>query len=664
MNRNGWSIFQILSKKYMKTKVVAMCVLLLPILVCGILFLSSGYIEENTVSVGVYCEEDGTYESQLMAVLSEVSEYEFVEMDTEEDLRAGIVDGSILQGYVIEEGFSEAISDVSMKKTIRLIKLPDNMYYTQINETMNGAVFQLLTPIIAEGVVESREIEADAQEIRERIASHLIAEDAFVIDVEYGTSASGVTQANSQTMEIVRGVICVFLLVLVCTSTIFTMENRGAIKQLAPYLGRFKANVYFTLPIYVYGFLSAVFSLCLVAIFGDGDVALLMEIFQLLLFVVGLLLCFGAVAFWVPLDIFVALIPFLLVGVCITHPILFDFTLFFPKAKYVLQFLPTYQYLTFDMSQILAMLGSGIVYALLILLGSLRGEGVWKSRMMKKQGGTNMKFCDQCGTKLTEGNSVCPNCGADMGGDTKRKIANRTPVYIAVLLMIVAVGAYGVLHKNDVEEVEETIAVVEDMETAEVVLEEIIAEAEVVPEVAPEVIIEESVEEEISEETIEEATEEVADAEEELAEAEEATKEATEEAEATEEPVEVVAMAPTEVLDLVLGVWDPVSNQLQTGSVSMSAVYQSGGVYCYQAGVLGGETYSGTLDLDSVEMLSEGVYQVGVNDNAFLQVIYFNIADVEKGVLYVGMAPGSWIPCSFVSSDLDEGMAIMEGKYL
>ncbi len=670
---SGWTFFQILSKKYMKTKVVALCVLFLPILVCGILFLSSDYVEENTISVAMYFAEDGAYNDLLMEHLEAVEDFSFVAVDSEEELKAGIVDGSWLQGYVVEEGFSDAIADVKMKKTVRLVKLPDNIYYTQINEALNGAVFRLLTPIIAEEIVESRDIVADEAEIKERIATHLIAEDAFVIDMEYGIATGNVEQNNSQTMQIVESVICIFLLILVCTSTVFVMENRRAIRQLEPFLGRAKANVYFALPVYVYGFLSAVLSLCLVAIFGNGEIGLLVEFVRLLMFVIGLILFFGAVALWVPLEIFVALIPFALVGVCITHPILFDFTVFFPKAKYILQFLPTYQYLTFYLGDPLYWILSIILYALLIVLGSWRdeGKGIFniQNKMAPKQttqGGTKMKFCDQCGTKLEDGSQFCPKCGENMERTPKNPMrkdpANRKVMYIAMLVMILAMGVYGVMTRDDEPEVEDATVVVEEMAVEEMAVEE----AEVV---TPEVVLEELIAEEVAVVEIEEMPEEmIEEAEELLEEVEEISEEIeeiTEEpAEETTEQPEVVEMTATEVAEAVLGVWDPISNKFQSEGAFITAVYQSGDGYSCLAGTLGGETYTGTMDLDSMTLLSDGVYQVGVNGNDLLNVIYFNIADVSKGVLYVGMTPDSWIPCSFVSKDLDEGLGIMETTYL
>lgn len=371
---SGLVFFRIFSKKYMKTKVVLLCVLLLPILVWGIVH-SDRFLEKNTVSVGMYFAEDGTHENMLMESLLEVEDFSFVEVETEEDLISGIVDGTFLQGYVVEDDFSDAILDVKLRKNIRLIKLPDNIYYTQINEVVNGAVFQLLTPVIAGEIVTSRDIVPDDVEIKEQIATHLIDEDAFVIDVVYGAATNSGEQSGNQTMQIVEGVICIFLLALVCTSTVFAMENKRAIKQFAPFLGGVKANVYFVLPIYVYGFLSAVLSLVLVAFSGTGEIALGMEICRLFIFVLWLILFFVAVSLWVKLEIFVALIPFLLIGVCITHPILFDFTLFFPNARYVLQFLPTYQYLTFDMGEPFYLVVSGILYGVLIYLGDLRVRG-------------------------------------------------------------------------------------------------------------------------------------------------------------------------------------------------------------------------------------------------------------------------------------------------
>ncbi|WP_317856160.1 zinc ribbon domain-containing protein [Chakrabartyella piscis] len=637
-----------------------MSFLLLPVLVCGILALSSDSIEDNTISVGMYFAENGVYEQQLTEILSEIEDFSFVVVASEEELIADVIDGTLLQGYVVDAAFSNAILEVDMKKTMHLIQLPDNIFATQINEVVAGAVFQLLTPVIAEGIVESRDIVADGDAIKERIAEHLIAEDAFGIDLIYGTNTGETTQTNGQWMQVIRGIICVFLLILVCTSTVFSMKNQKAIQQFVPYLGRFKANLHFVLPIYVYGFLAAGISLLLAMILGNMEVAFAIEMLKILLLLIALVLCFAAIAAWVPIGIFVALIPFLLVGTCITHPILFDFTLFYPKARMVLQFLPTYQYLTFGANTPLYWAISGIIYVLLIYLSKFK-IGI-RNRQNTKKKVMKMNFCEQCGNKLKEGEAFCSMCGADLKGKMRKPPANRTPVYIAlVVIMIAMVIVVKINQKNEI--------VADD--TKELVGEDIILQQEIVEMDAEENTAETTLEQiiNVGEDSILQEDIDVADdtiLQQENAElvGEDSIFPQEEIEEPIDEPEVVVSLSPTEVLDSVIGVWDPVTNAMQISEASVSAIYKDGSTYCYLAGSLAYECYSGTLDLDSVEVVEGSVYQVGVSGNELIQVIYFDISEVNQGVLYIGMTPGNWIPCTFVSSNYETGIETMKTLYL
>lgn len=215
----------------------------------------------------------------------------------------------------------------------------------------------------------------------------------------------------------------------------------------------------------------------------------------------------------------------------------------------------------------------------------------------------------------------------------------------ALLIAIVIVKIKSVPDAEKVNGVAEEV-VVEEVAVEETIVEEVVVEEEALA-ISIEEPEEEVVEEEVLEEEIIEDLEEVP--EEELVE---------------EEQVLEDTMIPEDLLDSVLGVWDPMLNQFQTDNITVSAIYKSEGEYCYLVGSLQGEQYSGTLNLDAVEIVEENIYQIGVVGLDGIQMVYLNTGKAAQGMLYVGMSADSWIPCTFVHGDYDEGMRLMEEKYL
>ena len=115
------------------------------------------------------------------------------------------------------------------------------------------------TPYIASKSLKRYEIEMKPSELIEEI--NYYDENGFEIEVEYNEGNEEESKGGSYIFNIVLGLICIFLLILACIAIIYSYNNADESDRLIAYIPKWKIRIYIVVPIYIYGFASAIVTL-------------------------------------------------------------------------------------------------------------------------------------------------------------------------------------------------------------------------------------------------------------------------------------------------------------------------------------------------------------------------------------------------------------------
>ena len=197
------------------------------------------------------------------------------------------------------------------------------------------------TPYIASRSLKRYEIEMKPSELIEEI--NYYDENGFEIEVEYNEGNEEESKGGSYIFNIVLGLICIFLLILACIAIIYSYNNADESDRLIAYIPKWKNRIYKVIPIYIYGFASAIVTL-VISYFLLKDMQFniikgigIIGAYQIALFIIAFLLVYV-----VKKDVIVLLMPIMILFVIVTHPIFIDITTYIPEMKKIVGYLPTY----------------------------------------------------------------------------------------------------------------------------------------------------------------------------------------------------------------------------------------------------------------------------------------------------------------------------------
>ena len=336
------------SGRYARMKSFLLCLLLLPVAVGVLAVPKEQHGQTTQLSVGILLEGNGTHEQAVFDTLATNTSIEFSIVSDIETLRQSVAVGDFAAGYVLRDDFSSRLDALRFKDLVRVIKFEEDFYHSYINEVVFSAVFGQAIPAITQDFLAQRGIPVDEDILRASIADYHASDALFTIDI---THPGGITPIPSSegggVMTLVRGIVCIMLLLFTMLAMVFAAGNRPSFALFHPHLGATRTELYSVVPVYFFGFLSALVALIVCAVLlPSGMISLPSEILRLMLYQLSLVVVGVLLGKLLRRDTIVLLIPFILLAVLVSHPIFFDISTFLPQTKPVLQCLPSYLYLT------------------------------------------------------------------------------------------------------------------------------------------------------------------------------------------------------------------------------------------------------------------------------------------------------------------------------
>ena len=307
----------------------------------------------GTITVGISMGEKNVYETILVDKLLEQEDINVVIAQSEDVVRDKVRTGEFNVGYIIKDNFTNNLKDLKMDEAIELVKLENDFYYKYVNQIIVTILYEQVVPIISKELLDSYNIEIEVDRIYEKINNYNVDEDVFKINIIH-TGEKIEHNPFDLLINLINGVICIFLLILSLIASVFCSGDEYKHSLFKPYLGQVRLKLYSIFPIYFYSFLVAVLSILIVKILlPHSNFVVPLEIVKVLIYQVSLMIYTITISNFVNKDSTIVLIPFVMIGLIITHPIFFDFTTLVPNIKFILYLLPTYQYLEFGLISIL-----------------------------------------------------------------------------------------------------------------------------------------------------------------------------------------------------------------------------------------------------------------------------------------------------------------------
>lgn len=344
-----YAFFCVFTKMYLKTKTFILAVILLPIITMGLIDVFNQEEVNNGLLFGVHFEKDSDLSSAVWEKLSHNEDMQFKLYDNDYDIRNDVSMGEICAGYIFDEDFSANIEAVEIKNLVEVVRMEDDIYSKYAVQTIVAVVYEELVPYIANNYLEEQEIYLKMPFIVDEIQKEKSKDTIFKVELSYIDGKEIPVEENTLAFSIIKGFVCIFLMVFSMISTIFISDNDGKQSLFAPHMGEIKLKIMSVMPIYFFGTLTGVVSLILTDLFLENmPIDLSYEIGMLVVYEIAMLIFAILISKVVKQNIIALLIPFVIVFVVITHPIFIDIPTFLPSLKSILIFFPSYLYVGFN----------------------------------------------------------------------------------------------------------------------------------------------------------------------------------------------------------------------------------------------------------------------------------------------------------------------------
>lgn len=351
--------FKVYTKRYLTMKSFVLCLLLLPVATMGVI-LGVAQEDHGGLVVGLVAPPEDGYATAIVAELVLNEDIVFVVVETEETLYEGVANGTYELGYLFEDGFSQGMVALDLKDMIRLVKLEDDIYYQYVNHVVTSAISAEISPLLAQKILVEQNAICDFQELQARIDAYAHQESSFSITV---TMVDGEQEIQISTLvpNLIRGIICLFLFISCCVVVGMQFDNHQ-VRMFVPHLSPVRTLAYEMLPMYVLSFVAVVVTLGLSYWFYGREIAVIYNLGIVVLYQISLFLLTLALRWLVSGETLMVFVPFLVLGILLSHPIFFDMTVLFPQCAGWLKLLPTYQYLAWDTTMLPYWIGTNLLF--------------------------------------------------------------------------------------------------------------------------------------------------------------------------------------------------------------------------------------------------------------------------------------------------------------
>ncbi len=338
--------FIIFTKEYFKNILFLICVFALPFTVFFVCYLAVTP-GQSAINAGIYFESSSEIDESLSKNLVSNSKYNFILYSERQELFDAVESQDLNVAYVFSEDFSQKVQNGQINNSIKVIRYPNDLYHNFVSEEIFNAVFEIMTPYIAQNYMLDNFDNLNFEEITRSINYYKTQENAFKIElVNLESARSGTAEDFASTLSLANGIICIFLfaVALICNMSQSTLSP-----LYSNYVGITRAGFYSLAPVFFFSTLSALASLLICSsMLNYHSFNILFEILKLLIYQGLLLISCLTFKKIIGQSIFCVLFPFLISLVLVTHPIFFDIRTIFPSSEIILNFLPSYFYLNFE----------------------------------------------------------------------------------------------------------------------------------------------------------------------------------------------------------------------------------------------------------------------------------------------------------------------------
>ena len=348
-----FSFFSIFLKRYCRNIGFIPSIILIP-LICAI--IAAGTSSENVktnLKIGMMIEKETESTKHLEQLISKLEFLELVEYEEREQLEEDVKIGKITVGYIIDKEFDAKVEKADLSNAIEVVKLSNDPYHKYLNEIIFSAAYSIIIPEITYRFLDNREVSVEIEEIREYIDEYLEGEELFSINYatpeEYTENTYmdklDVEAPLSSSLPIMRGGIALVLMFLALIGSISMRKCYKGFSLYFPYIGRFRTELYALFPLYFIAFLSSVLGIILYDLGSSESFSLVSEILRLIPYLLFVIIFSLILPRLLNAEAIILLIPFILVFILVTHPILFNIEAIVPQVKVFVQYLPTYIYI-------------------------------------------------------------------------------------------------------------------------------------------------------------------------------------------------------------------------------------------------------------------------------------------------------------------------------
>ncbi len=339
------SFFRVFLRKYLTMKSFLLCLLTIPLLVAGGVYTLDNPATQTSLVAGVVNLDQGEMGEETLKLLLPREDISFVTFPDRQSLMDEVICGTVAVGYVLGEEFSQSVVSLQQEGLVERIALEGDIYHQYVNELVYTAVYAQMVPYITAEFLEERGITPNVEEISVGTLEYQQGDLLFTVDI---LSAQGVESGAelANPIPLIRGILAMGLLLISLMGAATTASQQRGWALFAPHLGRLRCEIYAIAPIYALGLVSGLIALVAAALLSPYEILVGEELLRLLCYQLALGVFGLALPRLVGRDSIVLLIPFLLLFLLVTHPILLDVTVFLPQLKPLLQWLPSYLYMT------------------------------------------------------------------------------------------------------------------------------------------------------------------------------------------------------------------------------------------------------------------------------------------------------------------------------
>lgn len=333
------TFLRIYTKRYLKMKIFIICIIILPIIIFALTELKDA---PNDIKIAIVFLQESEISQRIQTDLQSKQEINFVVLDDYEQVYNMVISKEIVAGYVFPKDLEYKVKESDINDIVEVVRLNDEIYSKFISPLIISAIYQQFTPYVSQNMLSEQEILTEIDSIYDGIENYKNSDKRFTISIS--NIQTDELEEVPESLALYKGVICVVLTLLSLIAMIYCSDIKGE-RLLLLYIPKLICKFYMVAPVYLFGTISGAISLIVLS-YNMDNVNLFSEIIGLVILQLSLMVISVVLSNVIKKELTILMVPFILISVIVTHPIIFDITLFVPELSSKLKLLPTYMYLT------------------------------------------------------------------------------------------------------------------------------------------------------------------------------------------------------------------------------------------------------------------------------------------------------------------------------